>query len=105
MKHTEGIVYLDIDETYVMMAVDFKQAVIADCEKSKIIPREEQIANAKRIHVLWNAADGMSNEEAVKALENYEEMKEILQDIRDDGDSSLYHSLIVGELLAKLEDK
>jgi hypothetical protein len=107
MKHTEGKV--KIDTTY-----DKDNGVFTTEIASKEAPsytpfwihgitKGESIANAERIAALWNASEGMSNEDAVKALENYEEVKILLNllSISDMIHPSL--KLDVHRVLVKLE--
>jgi hypothetical protein len=75
MKHTEGKVRFGgghdavSDEGHVIARFNGIGVVVAMSEADE---------NLLRFKLLWNAADGMSNEDAVKALENYVEMKEAL---------------------------
>jgi hypothetical protein len=63
------------------------------------------IANAERITALWNAADGKSNEDAVKALENHEEIVNTLKTFAQYYGPTTYTRDTAAELLAKLEGK
>ena len=71
----------------------------------------ETFANRDRIAALWNAADGMTTEEAVRLLENGREMKRLLglhcdtcQDSwMDDGRKPPCDMCTTRELLTKME--
>jgi hypothetical protein len=64
MKHTEG----KMNQGPYYKSDLHIGAEICECKPLDTIVA---IANAERIAALWNAADGMSNDEAVKALKNY----------------------------------
>jgi hypothetical protein len=78
MKHTEGKVKIDVDRIH-NGHVDI--AVMARYRNFKPINTDEVSANAERIAALWNAADGMTNEEAVEALTEYKSLYDNFGDL------------------------
>jgi hypothetical protein len=66
--------------------------------------KDSDKANAEHIEALWNAADGMTTEEAVKYLEHGRQMVQMLVDYKESS-NSVYITDKVNNLLAKLEAK
>lgn len=56
--------------------------------------------NRERISALWNAADGMTTEEAVRYLEHGREIEAMLWDIYDD--LEVTSAVELGELIRKI---
>jgi hypothetical protein len=94
MKHTEGKwtvhhhSHIDKEQWLSILHGAFdithngaSHPAIVACSKYSAMTDEENLANAERICEIINAAEGMSNEEAVKALENYEEIKKLLSEM------------------------
>jgi hypothetical protein len=79
MKHSEGKV--SISSSALVVSEDLK--IIANClsimEGLSILDMEIIEANAERIASLWNAAEGMSNEEALKYIKHGKEMEEVIK--------------------------
>lgn len=69
MKHTQGKVKKDGDLNVVLVKEGYS---LTGCSA---MPHEERKANADRAHDIWNAANGMTDEEAVRYLEHGAEME------------------------------
>jgi hypothetical protein len=65
---------------------------------------EEANANAEKAEALWNAADGMTTEEAVRYLEYGREMVEIANEWLAHGPNGSFRSRL-RNILTKLEGK
>jgi hypothetical protein len=74
MGHTKG----KVEVTPYGGVVNYPNYVLRKNDGGYDCEPHTMASNAKRITTLWNAADGMSNEDAVKALEHYEDMKSAL---------------------------
>jgi hypothetical protein len=64
-------------------------------------------ANQHRIVALWNAADGMTTEEAVRYLEHGPEMVEIIRRLHDKQTGAVDHNIMLDaiKILTTMEDK
>jgi hypothetical protein len=105
MKHTEGKIKRK-DTTF----INKNGHIMFSGWSSQTMSCEEHDANMDRGEALWNAADGMTTEEAVRYLEHGPKMEAWLRKL----DAIFHHetdhvdALMAGEirdLLAKLEAK
>lgn len=62
MKHTKGLMEMEYDDT-LCLGGQCMMSIVPDGATN-----QERVANHKRIMDLWNAAEGMSTEEAVKLI-------------------------------------
>ena len=111
MKHTQGKVQVSsstmlVNEDRMLIANTFSMQGLGDIQPDIL----ESQANANRIAAIWNAANGMPTEEAVKYIEHGREMVHHLSQalmIIKHANKTEYTGVEIGliEILAKLEGK
>lgn len=74
-KHTQGKAIFKID-------MDDADTYYMSCEKE--ITEEENVANAWRLGVLWNAMDGLTNEEVVNLRRIHDHINAIPDELTPD---------------------
>jgi hypothetical protein len=105
--HTKGKVYVGAQNDCLYI-IDRQPALNNDYPNhdanvspiAKIYDNNQELAD--RIASLWNAADGMPTEEAVKYIEHGREMEEFIRTLAKRGKNSV-PKVLAKSLLAKLE--
>jgi hypothetical protein len=106
MEHTKGKVTTDVlsHRVQIFGEVNSNPYCVAEVQRGT----RYDIPNADRIASLWNAANGMTTEEAVRYLEHGREMVKLLNETKgeflsDGTHSNLFYEIV--ELIDELEGK